>query len=339
MRAGAQSEMHFVTPTYRPAGGVVKVFDYLVHALELGHEPHVHCPATLGDDEPLFSIPRFSALPDDERVRFHRGLNVGVGPDGWAMFSWPKHYEQIALGLGPTTPLERVIHLVQNTRHANPTFADGYALRLLARPMARIMVAHEVADAVRPYLNRESATTTIIEAHDWEFFHKARRGGLPRRFNVAYTTWKTDFGVRVERAARERFAFRSIRGTASWEEVRELVHWADVFMCCPGSEEGFYLPGLEALAAGAVVLTPDVGGNRAYARFGVNCVEVGFEDLDSYVAALDHLQRSEPEPIVALRENGYAMLENHRLERERTEFGRFLLEVTARCQNHAVSPV
>ena len=339
MTAGAQSEMHFVTPTYRPAGGVVKVFDYLVHALELGFEAHVHCPLALDEEEPLLAIPRLQGLRGDERVHFHRGLNVGLGQHGWVLFSWPAHYEQIALGLGANAPHERVIHLVQNTRHANPKFADGYALRLLSRPMARIMVAHEVMDAVRPYLNRDSAATTIVEAHDWEFFYKVRRGVLPRRLSVAYTTWKSDFGLQVERAIGDRCAFRSIRATASWREVRELMHWADVFMCCPGPEEGFYLPGLEALAAGAIVVTPDVGGNRAYARFGVNCVQVGFEDLDSYVAALDQLERSEPGPIAALRHNGYATLENHRLERERTEFGRFLLEVTARCQNHVVSPV
>ena len=324
--------MHFLTPTYRPAGGVVKVFDYLVHALELGYDAHVHCPLTLGDDEPLFSIPRFARLRDDERVRFHRGLKVGVGPDDWVMFSWPKHYEEIGLGLGPDTPHERVIQLVQNTRHANPAFADGYALRLLSRPMARIMVAHEVMDAVSPYLNQGSAATTIVEAHDWEFFHKVRCGGLPPRLSVGYTTWKTDFGLEVERAVGEQCAFRSIRAVASWEEVRELLQWADLFMCCPGPEEGFYLPGLEALAAGAIVVTPDVGGNRAYARFGVNCVEVGFEDLDSYVQAVSELQRCGRDRIEGLRHNGYATLESHRLERERTEFGRFLLQVSARCQ-------
>jgi hypothetical protein len=325
------SQMHFLTPTYRPAGGVVKVFDYLVHALELGYEAHVHCPVTLSEDEALFSIPRFTSLRGDPRVTFHRGLNVGVWPRDWVLFSWPAHYEQIARGLDLDTPHERVIHLVQNTRHANPEFAEGYPIRLLARPMARIMVAHEVTEAVRPHLNRSSAATTIVEAHDWGFFQRVRRGGLPLRMNVGYTTWKSDLGVRVQRAAGSRFAFRSIRRTASWSEVRELLHWSDVFMCCPGPQEGFYLPGLEALAAGALVMTPDVGGNRAYCRFGENCLEVGFEDVGSYVAALSELQRSEPGRVQALRDRGYATLEGHRLARERAAFGQFLIELSARC--------
>jgi glycosyltransferase involved in cell wall biosynthesis len=258
-------------------------------------------------------------------------LNIGLGPRDWALFSWPPHYEAVARGMGGDIAHERVIHLVQNTRHANPAFADGYALRLLARPMARIMVAHEVMDAVRPHLNETSASTTIVEAHDWGFFHRVRRGGLPQRLSVGYTTWKSDLGVRVQRRIGERCAFRSIRRTASWDEVRELLHWSDVFLCCPGPQEGFYLPGLEALAAGALVLTPDVGGNRAYCRFGENCLQVGFEDEDSYVAALGELEGYGPERVRKLRDRGYATLEDHRLERERLAFARFLLELSARC--------
>src|SRR5436305_12142926 len=177
--------------------------------------------------------------------------------------------------MSPDTPHERVIHIVQNTRHANPAFTGGYALRLLSRPMGRIMVAHEVMSACAPHLNPESATATIVEAHDWSFFYRHRGGGLPQPIRVGYTTWKSDLGMKVEQAAQERglgdrFAFASIRGIASCPQVRALLHACDLFLCCPGPEEGFYLPGLEGLAAGTIVITPDVGGNRAYCRFGEN---------------------------------------------------------------------
>ena len=71
MIAAPSYEMHFLTPTYRPAGGVVKIFDYLVHALDLGYQAHVHCPIAPGDEDQLFSIPRFASLRDDPRVSFH----------------------------------------------------------------------------------------------------------------------------------------------------------------------------------------------------------------------------------------------------------------------------
>jgi hypothetical protein len=279
------------------------------------------------DDEPLFTIPRFAELREDSRVSFHDTLSVGVGPEDWVLFSWPRHYEQIARGIARDSPHERVIHLVQNIRHANPAFADGYALRLLSRPMARIMVTREVMEACLPHLNRTSMSAAIIEGHDCGYFYRRREGGLEEPPRVGFTTWKSEIGARVQREAGDRYRFRSIDRTASWREVRELLHWCDVFLCCPGPEEGFYLPGLEALAAGALVITPDVGGNRAYCRFGENCVPVGFEHLESYIEALDWLDRAGEDEVASIRERGYATLEEHSLARERSEFGSFLVEL------------
>ena len=324
--------VRFLTPTYRPAGGVIKVFDYLVHALELGYRAAVHCPVALTDDEPLFTTPRFIELRGDQRVSFHETLSIGIGVEDWALFSWPPHYEQIARGMDSDTPHERAIHLVQNTRHANPAFADGYALRLLGRPLARIMVAHEVMDACLPHLNRSSMSATIVEGHDCGYFYRRRGGGLEKPLRVGYTTWKSDVGERVQREVGDRHSFRSIRRTASWAQVRELLHWCNVFLCCPGPEEGFYLPGLEALAAGALVITPDVGGNRAYCRFGENCLLVEFEQPASYIEALDVLDRESPDRITSIRERGYSTLEEHTLTRERSAFGSFLVELASKIR-------
>ena len=36
--AGA-TRMYFMTPTFRPVGGVVKIMDYVNHAISLGYEP------------------------------------------------------------------------------------------------------------------------------------------------------------------------------------------------------------------------------------------------------------------------------------------------------------
>jgi glycosyltransferase involved in cell wall biosynthesis len=322
--------MHFLTPTYRPAGGVVKIFDYLVHALDMGYEAQVRCPLPVDPGDPLWSIPRFSGLCEDPRVGFHDSMSVGVGARDWVVFSWPPHYEEIARGMSSETPHERVVHLVQNTRHANPSFAAGYAIRLLARPMARIMVSHEVMAACRPHLNERSACATIVEGHDWPFFDRQREGGLSAPVRVGYTTWKSGIGVEIQRAMDDRFSFRSIRRTASWQEVRELLHWCDIFLCCPGPEEGFYLPGLEALAAGALVVTPDVGGNRAYCRFGENCLLVGHDRLDDYVTALTSLAGWPSDLVSAVRRRGYETVRHHTLDRERSAFGRFLVDLSTR---------
>jgi hypothetical protein len=318
--------IYFLTPTFRPVGGVIKVFDYARHALDLGYQPVVCCPEPFDSALPLFQIDRFTPLPPGRGVRYIRGFTFGIERTDLAFFSWPDHMEHIAPRLAPGTSLHQVIHLVQNTRHANPHWLGGYATRLLTRPMARIMVTQETLDACRPYLNESSPTRVIVEGHDWPYFHRDRGGEVGCPLQVGYTTWKSGVGVELEQAlvADERFAFRSIRDVASWAELRELYQWADVILGTPGPEEGFYLVGLEAMAAGALLVTADAGGNRAYSRFGGNCLQAEFESASSYRQALEQVLAMTPTQIAEMRSAAYAVLENHTLERERTEFGDFV---------------
>jgi glycosyltransferase involved in cell wall biosynthesis len=101
-----------------------------------------------------------------------------------------------------------------------------------------------------------------------------------------------------------------------------------VFLATPLVEEGFYMPGLEAMAAGAVVISSDAGGNRAYCRFGENCIEVSMDDARDYVGALEGLRASGEDEIERLRTNGYQTVGRHTLERERERFGEFMGRLT-----------
>jgi hypothetical protein len=326
------SRIYFVAPTYVPVGGVLKIFDYVNHALALGHEPVVICEERFDDGLPLFQIERFSGLTPRNGVRYVEGYRFTVEREDFVFFSWPTQYEQIFARLMPGPPLERVIHIVQNIRHANPRWLDGCGTRMLSRPMSRIMVTEEVLTACRPYLNESSFTRVIVEGHAWEYFHRERYGGLPSPVKVGYATWKSDVGVRVEQelAGDDAFVFDSIRETVSWAKLRDLYHWADVFLGTPGAEEGFFLVGLEVLAAGAILITADAVGNRVYSRFGENCIQVELDSAPDYVEALERLADSSASEIEAIRKAGYAVLANHTLEAEREGFAEFLETLKAR---------
>ena len=146
---------------------------------------------------------------------------------------------------------------------------------------------------------------------------------------MAYTTWKSPAGMAVEEALAgdPRFAFRSIRETVAWPELRDLYHWCDVFLGFPNPQEGFYLVGLEAMAAGALFVTPDVEGNRAYCRWGENCLRVEWNAVPTYLAALERLAAMGEAEVEAIRAAGYAVLPHHTLEEERRLFGEFLEEL------------
>jgi hypothetical protein len=258
-----------------------------------------------------------------------RAFDYAMAPGDLAFFSWPAHYEIAAARLPAGGSPERIIHLVQNTRHGNPEWLDGLAVRLLARPMARIMITLEVLEACRPYLNPAGPTRVIPEGHDWAFFSRERAGGLSRPIKVGYTTWKSAAGTEVEAALAgdERFEFRSIRQTAAWPELRDLYHWCDVFLGFPNRQEGFYLVGLEAMAAGALFVCPDVEGNRAYCRWGENCLGAEWEDVPSYLAALEAVAAMGDAAVQAMRTAAYGALPRHSLAEERRLFGEFLAEL------------
>ena len=324
--------MYFMTPTFRPVGGVVKVFDYVNHAVSLGYEPVIACPETYKPGLPLFEIERFSHIKPENGHAFTALEKVAVGPHELAFLSWPTHYGIVESRLSRWTKHEQVIFIVQNVRWANPNWIGGYAVRLLSRPMARIMTNDVILEAVRPYLNETSITEVILLGNESKYFAKERTGGLGSPLKVGYTTWKSGVGDGVARALAgdPGFQFRAIRSPVGWKELRELYQWSDVFLATPLAEEGFYMPGLEAMAAGAVVVSPDAGGNRTYCRFGENCLPVRFEDVGDYVAALRALRDFGARQIGRLRRGGYEAVGRHTLEHERERFGEFMGKLSGR---------
>ena len=332
--------MYFMTPTFRPVGGVVKVFDYVNHALSLGYEPIIACPESYKPGLPLFEIPRFSGISPENGIPFTDLEKVAVGPHDLAFLSWPTHYEIVEPRLSRWTRHEQVIFIVQNVRWANPKFTGGYAVRLLSRPMARIMTNDVVFEAVKLYLNPSSMSEVILLGNESGFFAKERTGGFGSPMRVGYTTWKSGVGDEVARMLADdpRFEFRAIREPVGWRELRELYQWSDVFLATPLVEEGFYMPGLEAMAAGAVVISSDAGGNRAYCRFGENCIEVGFEDAGGYVGALKSLREGGTQEIERLRRGGYEVVKLHTLEHERERFGEFMERLVGRLDRPGLGP-
>jgi glycosyltransferase involved in cell wall biosynthesis len=196
--------------------------------------------------------------------------------------------------------------------------------------MVKIMTNDVVYQAVEPYLTHSTINRIIPLGHDCRFFHLKRKGGLASRpLKVAYTTWKSNIGDQVSRLLENdrSFIFRSIRKAATHEELRKLYHWSDAFLATPLAEEGFYMPALEAMASGTIVVTPDAGGNMAYCKFDENCIEVGLEDVYSYAAILRDIPSYSVEKTESLRAGGYAATEKHTLEAEREGFAQLMEEL------------
>jgi Glycosyl transferases group 1 len=320
------STLHLLTPTYKPVGGVVKIMDYATHALAAGYHVSISSPNRWDASLPLFNIERFRELrPDRPGVEIHSGRKLDIRQRDLVFVSLPTNFEAAYASLPRGMSPERIIHIIQNVRHVTPSWLGGYPLRLLTRPAARISTNDIVSNRIRPWLDERAYHEVIPLGHDLGYFHRDRTAGFSRPIRVAHTTWKSDIGDRVEAAlADSGFTFRAIRESVTWRELRSLYRWADIFLCAPNPEEGFYMPGLEAMESGCVVLTPDAGGNMAYCRPGENCVLVGYDDVHGYVEALRQIRTWQPSEIDRIRYAGYGSTKPFDLAGERDAFIRYL---------------
>lgn len=313
------------------AGGVIKILDYADHAAQLGRDVRLWAPPLPDVSAAVSSLPVVERLLTNAAVTIRdvRQLDIPE-PNPLIIFTEPTHIDRIDAVTGRSLGA-RLIHLIQGTRHANPRWQAGRNYRLLHRPMTRIAVSDQVAAAIGPHTNQRYPLAVILEGHDCDYFAgrplawQGEPDHLPLR--VLYTTWKSDFGLRVAEHLRNdgRFEFTSIGDECSWPALRNHYHAADVLLCTPGPEEGFYLPGLEAMAARVAVVTPLVGGNEAYILRGDNALVTDYEDIESNARCLEQLLSP------ALRQRlivaGQDTCDQHRLDRERSDFASLLATI------------
>jgi glycosyltransferase involved in cell wall biosynthesis len=87
----------------------------------------------------------------------------------------------------------------------------------------------------------------------------------------------------------------------------------------PRRQEGYFLPALEAMAAGAVVVCPDCVGSRSFCHDRINCFRTPYE-LEALVRATLDATRLEPGQRAALRLAAKTEAEQHGLAAERAAF-------------------
>ena len=221
------------------------------------------------------------------------------------------------------------INLIQHVRHAH----EGTELhRYLAHRAIRICVSREVAEAISATGRVEGPILTIPNGIDvppatpagesLAAAHRAR----PRPITIV--------GYKrpgLARALSRRFDEEHIAhppATEFLDRRRFLERLAEsrVAVCLPREEEGFYLPALEAMAAGCLVVTLDCIGNRGFCRHGESCLiaEPGPDSL--FDAAKKALDMPAPERERLLR-RARDTAAKHSLDAERKRFQAILADV------------
>ena len=103
------------------------------------------------------------------------------------------------------------------------------------------------------------------------------------------------------------------------EEFAARLAKSDIFVGLPLEREGFYLPALEAMAAGCAVVCSDAAGNRGYCVADETCLMPPFDDLAGHVAAVERLL-SDRGLRDRLRADAREVSQSYSLARERAAF-------------------
>ena len=224
-----------------------------------------------------------AASPDAEpRIAFSsRSLWDSTNPwlNGDAVVEWnPETADILFLGGNDwraLTPSQRksfakpIINLIQHPRHAEP----GSELRsFLSHLAVRICVSEEVASAIKATNEVNGPVFTIPNGVDSSCFPTRPKDISERATDLLIC------GLKAPDLSRD--CYRQLSGKHGL--VRWMIDWAPrdeflkrmadakVVLLLPRPEEGFYLPALEAMGSGSVVVCPDCVGNRSFCLDEVN---------------------------------------------------------------------
>lgn len=220
------------------------------------------------------------------------------------------------------------INLIQHVRHAHVgTELHGY----LHQRAVRICVGDEVAQAIHATGRVNGAVFTIpngTECSAWPVDCRGSVGFDERPETVAIVGYKRqDLAAALSGLLDDAgVAHITLDGFINRDAFLGLLERTRVAVCLPRSEEGFYLPALEAMAKGCTVVTLDCVGNRGFCRDGRNCL-VAEDDASRLARATMTAVGLPLQDRHRLHVNAAATVQAHSLQAERERFHELLLDI------------
>ncbi len=217
--------------------------------------------------------------------------------------------------LDPPVP---VVNLIQHVRHSIPS---NPLYQFLPYPATRICVSQEVADAI---LSTGRVNGDIF----------VNRNGLDLdTLNVSLVSEGQDADIQIliaglknprlaENLAERLSGVLNIKPVVLTsllprDKYLSYVKRAKVTLFLPNKSEGFYLPALEGMALGTLVVCPDCVGNRGFCLSNNNCIRPDYTEQSMVDAVVEawFMEKGARELLLssALKTANSASMENERL--------------------------
>ncbi|MGS2719914.1 hypothetical protein [Paraglaciecola aestuariivivens] len=286
-------------------GGHQKVFDYLNHTKSCqGYAASLYViksskvnPHLFDDVEGVEYTPTYR--PDLADIAFLAGMD-------WQAYQ--AFY----------SPNQIKINLIQHVRHADnsqPLF------QFLQHKAIRICVSEAVKEAIEPYAN--GPCFVIKMGHDIPKLKLAKHYDLyilatkqPELGRQLYE-WANKIGLKVliHDKATER------------EQVYQAMAQSKVAIPLPHNTEGFFLPGIEAMALADWAVVPDCVASREYSHNWANVSSCEL-NLFSCKQAIEHaLKKTQSWTLSMHQWRGQAIVSQYNLQQERLSFHQILTQV------------
>ena len=208
------------------------------------------------------------------------------------------------------------LNLVQHVRHAQAgSELHGY----LAERAIRLCISAEVAEAIGGTRRVNGPVFTLPNGTGAAPVQPT--GGCEsgsKRWPVAVVGYKrSDLASSLSSLLdAEDMPHCHLLGFLDRRPFLDLLADSAVAVCLPRPNEGFYLPALEAMACGCLVVTLDCVGNRSFCIDGENCL-VAKDDVDSLLDATRRAARMPAHRRQAMLAAARDTVLDHSLQRER----------------------
>jgi glycosyltransferase involved in cell wall biosynthesis len=229
---------------------------------------------------------------------------------------------QRLLGLGLLDRDIPIINLIQHVRHADEWSIQS---QYLSSKAIRICVSPEVEEAVIA-AGARGPTAVIPNGVDVPQIAASELDERPVDLLIAGLKQPVLAARIAEALASPDLAMETLTDHVDQTDFFNAMRRARVTLFLPNEEEGFYLPALEGMALGTVVVCPDCVGNRSFCLPGVNAFRPDYRFEDVVAAARTALALSDHERrrlLATARETA----SRHSLASEREAFGQILADL------------
>ncbi|WP_298607883.1 glycosyltransferase [uncultured Thiothrix sp.] len=210
-----------------------------------------------------------------------------------------------------------VINLIQGLSHADP---QDIKYPFLSKRAIRICVSNQVESAISSTGKVNGPIFTIPNGVDLDNLPMPLSSSQKDIELLIVAIKKPQLGHEIEKYLKGKYkVVLTISSLLPRNDFINILNRARLVVCLPHFVEGFYLPALEAMALGCIVICPDCIGNRSFCLDQQTCFLPKY-DIGSIIEAIDQVGLLNSQQHKALLENATKQVKIHSLEQEREQF-------------------